>query len=449
MQRSLTNWLPRGFSNTFRPRTYRFVEADNEDNCSFKLLSHYELEQEPLKTVEELKLPEEIRTRLLKFGPTLTFAQSKIWPLIYKNLDIALVSSLPEDRISTYCIPQLTMMNQNSPELSLLVLSNANDMVVKNWKGIKAAMKQQHLNMQALNGNDSLVDASCKFRESKVIIAETFKINELLEAQLIDKRQVNTIIVDSVDLQQDSGYEGSLLNIFNKLIPKQRIIISKSWQRQVQGLIEKLAPNSVTAKLSLGIKQPNLRHYMSFAPERFKYDRILYPLKNPKASEKILVYTSSDKTTEYLQTLLLKYEMKVEALRDNSEAHEVNEVMHNLYSGVSNGVITTLGASRHLKTGYFQSVFNYSVPMTIEDYRDRLMKIDFSKYCKITSLISYSDSIFASVIFKVCQEADISVPVELAELENKLEDKDPGADEDIECNSRFERQSNENDYFDS
>lgn len=452
MQLCLARGLIRGIVNNTR-YSQRYSNTDTEDTASFKQLSHFELEQPPIRNIHEMQLQPEIEEAILRIQRPVTLVQSHIWPLLFKNLDLVVMSSLTDDRINSYLIPLFAKLNPNRVGLELLVLSNSADNAYKNIKGSKQLiMMQKQAKLNFLSDTDVISTSVSKYRSSQVLFSSASHLNELLESKLVDIRSISGIIVESVDNIQDSGYENALVKIFNSLQPKQRIFITKSWQKNVTSLTERLAPDALKVRVSMNIKSNYIKHLMYLVPEKYKAGRILssikYTIESINPSDKSIILTSSDRVSEYLDRIWKDSNINFEVLRESSAPHNISEAIHNLSRGTTHALISTTSALRYLKQGTFSQVYNYSCPTSVDEYKDRMLKLDFSKFCRVSTILSHHDTMLATVLMKICEEAEIEVPPEIAHLQNRLEDIAPGFD-DAEDTSRFERQNNEDFFFDS
>jgi superfamily II DNA/RNA helicase len=447
--------LIRPHSRSLYIKTDRFVKAADDDkenlpNYFAKLLNHFELNLNPALSIEDLKLGEVSEERLRATMPCLSSIQSQLWPLMLKNLDMVLISPLLEDKVSTYFMPSYLRMDTNSPSLDLLVLTDSLETTVRHLKTAKSLNKLKNLHLNGLLYRDSLIEALNKYKESKVLFAHTVKFNELIDANLIERGSIGTVVVDNVDLQQDMGNEDAILSVFEKLHVKQRILISSTWQRHVQSLTERLAASAVQVKLSINLANAPIKHSAVFHPERVRHERLESNLKYflKLCNDRALVYTSSNRVSEGVQRYLEGKGFTAEVLSDSMNLHEVHQIQRRLMENSLQVVVSTVIASRYLTPGQFSLAVNFSCPLSLEDYKDRLHKFDMTRFNRMITLTSHSDSIFSPLLIKVFEESGQPMPNELLTVENTLEDMDPGTD-DAECVSRFERQNNEAIYFDS
>jgi ATP-dependent RNA helicase DDX5/DBP2 len=443
--------LIRPHSRSLYIKTDQFGKAaeNNSPNYFVKLLNHFELNLNPTLSIADLKLEEDREKRLRASVSSLSSIQSQLWPLMLKNIDMVLITALLEDKVSTYFMPPYLRMDTNSPSLDLLVLTDSLETTRKHLKTARSLNKLRHLQINGLLYKDSLIEACAKFKESKVLFAHTVKFNELIDANLIERGSIGTVVVDNVDLQQDMGVEDALLNVFAKLQVKQRVLISSTWQRHVQNLTERITASAVQVKLSINLANAPIKHSAVFHPERLRNERLESSLKYflKLCNDRALVYTSSDRVSENVQRYLEGKGISAEVVSDSMDLHEVHQIQQRLRDNSLQVVVSTVIASRFLSAGLFSLAVNFSCPLSLDDYKDRLYKFDMTRFNRMFTLLSYSDSIFSPLFIKVFEESGQPMPNELLTVENSLEDMDPGTD-DAECVSRFERQNNEAIYFD-
>lgn len=412
------------------------------DNCIVQFLNYPDLAERPSKSMDELNLSNEARSRLKLLVSSLNYTQSCIWPILYNHLDLV-VTSVIQDRLNSYFIPPYTNVNLERQSLDLLVLSKNSEEAVKRFK---AAMpfKLQNIPIYSLFPNETLIDAANKFRSVKVLFASTLKIDELREANLLDKRPVTSVIVDGIESQNVNSMQdlkGSLTKLFEVLQPKQRILINRSYSPNIKTFAKRLAPKAVDVKMSMILKSSNLKHYLSFVSENnktYRLESILSTSLN-HSIERSIVYTNSDLLSSSLyNSLQYKGNFDCVLLTECSEPNEISQVLDKIENGSALTVISTFSASRFLNPSKFSQIFNYSCAESLDDYREKCVSKEGWRTKKIYNLYTNADAKYAGVLMQICEEANLIVPKELRELlkGRDIEERD---EEDMEDIMTFER----------
>ncbi|HET7205905.1 MAG TPA: DEAD/DEAH box helicase [Terriglobales bacterium] len=207
---------------------------------------------------------------------------------------------------------------------------------------------------------------------SELVIATPGRLQDLVNRQFADLRQVKLLVLDEADRMLDMGFLPAIRRILSTL-PQQRqtLCFSATMEQSVAGLINDYMRNPVRVALGSVLKPAEsvqLRAYEVRPGEKLDVLRdLLYAEKG-----QTLIFTRTKRGTERLTRELVRDGFAVAMIHGDRSQSQRNGALSGFQEGRFQVLVATDIASRGLHVDDVAHVINYDVPKIAEDFIHRV-----------------------------------------------------------------------------
>merc|ERR1711935_538248 len=150
-----------------------------------------------------------------------------------------------------------------------------------------------------------------------------------------------------------------------------------------------------------------------------KKDKVLEYLAEVPQGERVLIFTATKRTADFLEQMLYRQKFRAIAIHGGKTQAGRDRALYDFRDGKRNVLVATDVASRGLDVDDIKLVINFDMPANIEDYVHRIGRTGRrGKQGKAVSIIESSETTrkLVSDLIKVLKEAKQEVPQELTDL---------------------------------
>lgn len=127
----------------------------------------------------------------------------------------------------------------------------------------------------------------------EIIIATPGRLNDLVEAKVIDVTSITYLVLDEADRMLDMGFEPQIRKTLLDIRPdRQTIMTSATWPPGVRRLAESYMKNPV--QIFVGSLDLTATHSVTQQIEVIldeeKYDRLMYFIQNMSSNDKVIIF---------------------------------------------------------------------------------------------------------------------------------------------------------------
>lgn len=160
-----------------------------------------------------------------------------------------------------------------------------------NWRGMSAVC--------AVGGNDRRAQISNIQKGVEIIIATPGRLNDLIQANVIDVNTITYLVLDEADRMLDLGFEPQIRKVMLNIRPdRQTVMTSATWPAGVRRLAENYMNNPIQVCIgSLDLAAVHsVTQIVKFMDENDKFDMVsrLYPFQFIKNYKKRFFIIAAD-----------------------------------------------------------------------------------------------------------------------------------------------------------
>lgn len=207
---------------------------------------------------------------------------------------------------------------------------------------------------------------------SELVIATPGRLQDLINRDFADLRQVKLLVLDEADRMLDMGFLPAIRRILSRLPPRrQTLCFSATLEQSVAGLITDYLRDPVRVALGSVLrpaKTVQLRAYEVGPGEKLEVLRQLLYAETGQT----LVFTRTKRATERLTKELVRDGFAAAMIHGDRSQSQRNGALTGFQEGRFQVLVATDIASRGLHVDDVAHVINYDVPKIAEDFIHRV-----------------------------------------------------------------------------
>ncbi|XP_037879615.1 probable ATP-dependent RNA helicase DDX43 [Glossina fuscipes] len=356
--------------------------------------------------------------------------QAQAWPILLKGEDLIGIAQTGTGKTLAFLLPALVHIEYQSIPRSerggpnVLILAPTRELALQieketnkySFRGIKAV---------CIYGGGNRRDQIQHVEQGvEVIICTPGRLNDLIQAKVIDVTTVTYLVLDEADRMLDMGFEPQIRKILLDIRPdRQTIMTSATWPPGVRRLAQSYMSNPIqvcVGSLDLAATH-SVRQVVEVVEEGEKYDMIKSFVKSMRSDDKIIVFCGKKVRADDLSSDLTLAGYLCQAIHGSRDQADREQAIADITSGEVKILIATDVASRGLDIDDVTHVINYDFPRNIEEYVHRIGRT--GRAGRTGTSISYvtrSDWGLAAELIKILEEAGQDVPDNLRDMADRF-----------------------------
>ncbi|KAJ1282391.1 hypothetical protein BS78_03G048300 [Paspalum vaginatum] len=380
----------------------------------------------PFMTFQSTGFPSEILREVLQAGfsaPTPIQAQS--WPIALKGRDIVAVAKTGSGKTLGYLIPGFILLKRlqhNSREgPTVLVLSPTRELATQIQDEAIKFGKSSRISSTCLYGG---APKGPQLRELDrgvdVVVATPGRLNDILEMNRVNLRQVSYLVLDEADRMLDMGFEPQIRKIVKQIPPRrQTLMYTATWPKEVRRIASDLLTNPVQVNIGNTdqlVANKSITQHVEVIAHMEKSRRLDQILRSQEPGSKIIIFCSTKRMCDQLARNLSR-QYGASAIHGDKSQAERDSVLSDFRSGRCPVLVATDVAARGLDIKDIRVVVNYDFPTGVEDYVHRIGRTGRAGATgSAYTFFGDQDSKYASDLVKILEGASQSVPPQLKEM---------------------------------
>lgn len=373
--------------------------------------------------------------------------QSQAWPILLKGEDMIGIAQTGTGKTLAFLLPAMIHTEYQSTPRSerggpnVLVLAPTRELALQIEKEVH---KYSFRGMKAVciygggNRRDQINNVQSGV---EIIICTPGRLNDLIEAKIIDVSSVTYLVLDEADRMLDMGFEPQIRKVMLDIRPdRQTVMTSATWPPGVRRLAQSYMTNPIQVCVgSLDLAATHtVKQIIEIMEEGDKFYAIQNFLKNMEKNDKAIIFCGKKTRADDLSSDLTIAGYICTAIHGSREQSDREQAIADITSGYIKILIATDVASRGLDIDDITHVINFDFPRNIEEYVHRVGRTGRAGRSGTSiSYITRSDWGVAKELISILEEADQDVPSELREMANRFKSmKDRRANELSKCNFR-------------
>lgn len=409
---------------TFRKEHSVFVDGCSKESYETPIFSFHDsgIDSRLLESVKSFEKPTPI--------------QSQCIPILLNKRDCVGVAKTGSGKTIGFGLPGLALCleakNVKGPKM--LVIAPTRELASQSFEVLKEAGAFVNLSCVCIYGGVPKRE-QIKLLKSKpdVLVATPGRLLGLIEENgenLVSLDSVKYLVLDEADRMLDLGFIPDVRRIVQYIGKRQTVMFSATWPEEVRNLSDEFLQNackvvigSVEATANRDVKQ--IVEVVDYEKRNSLLLKRLGDYTKGKKDDRVLVFVLYKKEANFIERFLSGKGYRCLSISGDKSQYEREEALDAFKSGKVPILVATDVAARGLHIDQVELVFNYSFPLTIEDYIHRIGRTGRagSKGIAHTFFCSRDKGLSGNLI-NVLKEAGAEVPEDLLQFGTAVKRKE-------------------------
>jgi len=327
-----------------------------------------------MQSFDELSLPLPIANALkeLKFSIP-TPIQAKTIPIALTGVDLIGCAQTGTGKTAAFAIPSVVRANEK-PGTKVLILTPTRELAEQIIEVIyKLTEFLPHMRMALLIGGASMNRQLRDLKQNPTFIVGTpGRVFDHLDRGTLNLTKVATVILDEADRMLDMGFAPQIDRIF-KFLPRERqtLLFSATLPPHIMKLTARYLKNPERVAIgTIGKPISAIQQSSIEVNAGEKNQRILEELGTNSGTT--LIFARTKMRTDRLSRFLEKNGISAEAIHGGRSQSQRRRALEAFRNGDTNILVATDVASRGLDIPHIETVINFDLPQSTEDYVHRI-----------------------------------------------------------------------------
>ncbi len=323
---------------------------------------------------KEINLPETILTALEKNKyENLTPIQEAVIPAIQDNLDVLGCSQTGSGKTGAFLIPILSKLVEDASKKAIIV-APTRELAMQIMDSVKIFCENdKSINKALIIGGSSIREQLLSIQKNpRLIIGTPGRINDFLDSGRLKINDFSILVLDEMDRMLDMGFSIQIDEIVKNL-PKQRqnMLFSATISKKIEATTQKYLRDPIIVKIGEQNKaSANVSQEIIKVKETEKFNILIQKLKGNTLFT--LVFVKTKFSTEKLAKKLEKENIMAKAIHGDLKQSKRARIIKEFREKKFNVLVATDIAARGLDIHHIDTVINYDLPQSPEDYIHRI-----------------------------------------------------------------------------
>ncbi|MDH3381223.1 MAG: DEAD/DEAH box helicase [Flavobacteriaceae bacterium] len=311
---------------------------------------------------------------------TPTPIQVKTIPLVLDKKDVIATAQTGTGKTAAYALPILQLLydKQDAPKkgkkIRALIVSPTRELAVQIGESFKSYGTYTNLRSAVVYGGTSIDQQSDVLNKGvDILIATPGRLLDLYKQEIVDLRNIETLVLDEADMMLDMGFIEDVFKIV-RICPdkKQILLFSATMPDKVVFLANTILKNPEKVAVSpISSAAKNVNQLLYYVPKTKKIELCLHLLRNTVKGN-ILIFRRTKFGVDKLEKTLLNNGYKVASIHGDKTQNMREEALNKFKMNEVNILIATDVAARGLDIKNLDAVINFDIPNVTETYVHRI-----------------------------------------------------------------------------
>ncbi|XP_017849519.1 probable ATP-dependent RNA helicase DDX43 [Drosophila busckii] len=357
--------------------------------------------------------------------------QSQAWPILLSGHDMIGIAQTGTGKTLAFLLPGMIHTEyQSTPRgtrggANVLVLAPTRELALQIEMEVK---KYSFRDMKAVcvyGGGSRKMQISDVERGAEIIICTPGRLNDLVQAKVIDVSTITYLVLDEADRMLDMGFEPQIRKVLLDVRPdRQTIMTSATWPPGVRRLAQSYMKNPMqvcVGSLDLAATHSVKQVIELLEDDKDKFTTLKTFVKQMTKTDKIIVFCGRKARADDLSSDLTIDGFETQCIHGNRDQIDREQAIADIKSGAVRILIATDVASRGLDIEDITHVINYDFPRNIEEYVHRVGRTGRAgRKGTSISYVTRTDWGMAKELITILEEAEQEVPEELRNMSKRF-----------------------------
>ncbi|KYM82907.1 putative ATP-dependent RNA helicase DDX43 [Atta colombica] len=368
--------------------------------------------------------------------------QCQAWPILLSGQDLIGIAQTGTGKTLAFLLPalihidgQVTPRDERSGP-NVLVMAPTRELALQiekevgkySYHGIKAVC--------VYGGGNRKAQIDTVTKGVQIVIATPGRLNDLVQANVLDVSAVTYLILDEADRMLDMGFEPQIRKTLLGVRPnRQTVMTSATWPQGVRRLAQSYMKNPIqvfVGSLDLtAVHSVTQRIYMA-ENEDEKIDMMHQFFLEMGPQDKVIVFFGKKSKVDDISSDLALTNIDCQSIHGDRDQSDREQALEDLKTGAVQILLATDVASRGIDID-ITHVLNYDFPRDIEEYVHRVGRTGRAgRTGESITFMTRQDWHHAKALIDILEEANQEVPEEIYKMaerydawKKKKEQEDP------------------------
>lgn len=306
-----------------------------------------------------------------------TEIQEKAIPILLKEpTDFIGLAQTGTGKTAAYGLPLLETIDANQPLIQGLILSPTRELVQQIKKQLFKYTKylDKKIFLEAVYGGEKIDKQMQRLRRpTHIVIATPGRLIDLIERDVINLRNIKTLVLDEADEMLNMGFKKDLNKILQYTKGKKNTwLFSATMPDEIQQIIRNyMAKDRVEIKVNRSnVVNENIVNQYKITTLKNKFNSLL-ELLDEKQEERGIIFVKTKLGAQKLAEELQEEGFSVKALEGDMQQKEREKVMRAFKNGTLQYLVSTDVSARGIDVSNLGFVIHYQLPEQREYYTHR------------------------------------------------------------------------------
>lgn len=331
-------------------------------------------------TFEDLEVSAPILSALKKEGYTHpTPIQEKSIPIVIKGGDLLACAQTGTGKTAAFSIPILqrlaaTNLQGNKRKIRALIVTPTRELAIQIGESLTAYGADLSLRNTVIFGGVSQVSQVNRLKNGiDILVATPGRLLDLIAQGEISLQHLEVFVLDEADRMLDMGFIHDVKKLL-KVIPEKRqsLFFSATMPPAIVELAGTILKNPDKVEVTpVSSTAEKIDQEIFFVDKQNKNALLLHILEDPKI-ETALVFTRTKHGADKVVKLLVKHQIKAEAIHGNKAQNARQRALTNFKNKTIRVLVATDIAARGIDVDALAYVINFEIPNIPETYVHRI-----------------------------------------------------------------------------
>ncbi len=324
----------------------------------------------------ELSLSQEMQRAITEMGfIEASPIQAKTIPALLDKKDVIGQAQTGTGKTAAFGIPLLELIHPEDKFVSSLVMCPTRELAIQVSLELKKLAKyKKHIGILPIYGGSSMSDQIHSLRRGiQVVVGTPGRIMDHLERKTLSFEKVKMVVLDEADTMLDLGFREDIENILKKMpAGRQTVLFSATMPKSILDIAHKYQTKPTLIKVTTENLTAASIEQIYFEVSNSTKMKAISTLMDVHSLKLALVFCNTKRKVDEVVGNLKSLGLKADGIHGDLSQNQRNEVLSKFKRGGINILVASDVAARGIDVSNIDAVFNYDIPMDIENYVHRI-----------------------------------------------------------------------------
>ncbi|XP_076299663.1 putative ATP-dependent RNA helicase DDX43 [Lasioglossum baleicum] len=355
--------------------------------------------------------------------------QCQAWPVLLGGKDLIGIAQTGTGKTLAFLLPALIHIEgQVTPRSerkgpNVLVMAPTRELALQIEKEVN---KYSYHGIKAVcvyGGGSRKEQVNLVLKGVEIVIATPGRLNDLVEAGVLNVTSVTYLVLDEADRMLDMGFEPQIRKTLLDIRPdRQTVMTSATWPQGVRRLAQSYMKNPIqifVGSLDLATVHTVVQK-IDIIDEEDKTDMMYQFFRGMGPKDKVIVFFGKKSRVDDIASELALQGVNCQSIHGGREQADREQALEDLKTGEVQILLATDVASRGIDIEDVTHVLNYDFPRDIEEYVHRVGRTGRAgRTGESITFMTRRDWGLAKELISLLEEANQEVPEELYRMADR------------------------------